>query len=68
LNSSLEASAAISSGLLSPGATGLGSSDFPAEVKSFASIIFEISYSRYSITDASGKGSGFPSRVSEEEK
>jgi hypothetical protein len=47
---------------------GLGSSDFPAEVKSFTSIIFEMSYSRYSITDTSGEGGGFPSRVLEEEK
>jgi hypothetical protein len=59
LNSSLEALATTSSGLLSPGATGLGTLDFLAEVKSFALIIFEISYSRRSITDASGEGSGF---------
>jgi hypothetical protein len=37
----------------------LGTSDFLAEVESFALIIFEMSYSRRSITDASGKGSGF---------
>jgi hypothetical protein len=47
---------------------GLGSSDFLAEVESFTLIIFEISYSRCLITDASGEGGGFPSRVSEEEK
>jgi hypothetical protein len=59
LNSSLEALATTLSGLLSPGATGLGTSDFPAEVESFALIIFEISYSRHSITNTSGEGSGF---------
>jgi hypothetical protein len=44
---------------LSLGATGLGTSDFLAEVESFALMIFEISYSRRSITDASGEGSRF---------
>jgi hypothetical protein len=47
---------------------GLGSSDFLAKVESFTSIIFEISYSRYSIMDTLGKGSRFLSRVLEEEK
>jgi len=49
----------MSSSLLSLGATYLGSLDFLAKVKSFALIIFEISYSRHSIIDTLGKGSGF---------
>jgi hypothetical protein len=45
---------------LSLRATGLGSSDFLAKAGSFASIIFEISYLRYSTIDTSGIDSRFP--------
>jgi hypothetical protein len=39
---------------------------FLVKVKSFTSIIFKMSYSRYFTMDALGKGSRFPSRALEE--